>query len=77
MKEKTLVQVRCIARCELCEKRDSHACLSLQQEVRTAVSEWAGRMSRHEEKTPEVEVVVDCHSFWRLGRGHGDQTTHD
>jgi hypothetical protein len=77
MKEAKVVHVRDIARCELCERRADHACISLHHEVRAAVSEWAGRMARHGEKTPEVEVVVDCHSFWRLGRGHGNQTSHD
>ena len=65
------VTVRCIARCEVCEHGGDHACISLHQEVRDAVSEWSCRMVRHGVKTPEVSVVLDCSTFWRRGRGHG------
>ena len=66
------VAVRSIARCELCEHRDSHWCQALHHEVRNAVSLVVERSQRHEGKLPAAEVVIDCASWWRLGRGHGD-----
>ena len=60
-----------IARCELCEHRDDIACVALASEVAKTVATLRGRMARHGHKLPDAEVIIDCHSFFRLGRRSG------
>ena len=65
------IHYRNIARCELCEHRDSHWCQALNHEMRTTLGLVAERAQRHNGKMPDGEVVMDCKSFWRLKRSHG------
>jgi hypothetical protein len=43
----------------------------LRDEVRKAVALVNERATRNGYQTPAADVTVDCHSFWRKGRGHG------
>lgn len=67
------VQFRTIVRCELCEHRADLPCMALTAEIDQAVSKLRGRMARHGQTLPDAKVVIDCKSFWRLGRKHGNE----
>ena len=69
------VTVRTIARCDLCEHREDHWCQALNLSVRRSVDEVVSRCQRADGQLLDAEVVLDCHSFWRLGRGHGDMAS--
>lgn len=58
------VSSRHLQPCEKCRRK--HTCVLLDQEVREAVRHVEDLAAFLTERTPDAELVIDCHSFHPL-----------
>jgi len=61
--------VRAVRPCERCRSR-TWLCEQLARDLRLAVSQVEQRARRSGQALPDVEVVLDCRSWWPTRRRH-------